>query len=211
MQEVVDAMVRDEQYRINNTINRYTNSRLISSLREAKKDFFPIDNAKYDVLIAYNLVSNAQFAEFIKQTGYNPSSGLTYDNSDYPVVNVSYVDALIYCNWLSKNDSNFSYRLPTEKEWKSAKKYVSKNTNLKNEKTDELVPVNDSSKKVTKKNKENQSDMWEWTSTSKDPLSRTVKSLCSSKSLKCKIKNRHEFKNSSVGYNNVGFRVVREK
>ena len=33
----------------------------------------------------------------------------------YPVVNVSYNDAIAYCNWLSEKVKSASYRLPTEK------------------------------------------------------------------------------------------------
>jgi len=37
----------------------------------------------------------------------------------YPVIHVSWVDAMEYCNWLSKKTENH-YRLPTEAEWEFA-------------------------------------------------------------------------------------------
>jgi formylglycine-generating enzyme required for sulfatase activity len=41
------------------------------------------------------------------------------DNMDMPVVHVSWLDAIAYCNWLSKK-TNQKFRLPTEAEWEFA-------------------------------------------------------------------------------------------
>ncbi len=46
----------------------------------------------------------------------NPGFGQTDDD---PVVNVSWNDAVIFCNWLSRKE-NKTYRLPTEAEWEYA-------------------------------------------------------------------------------------------
>ncbi len=39
--------------------------------------------------------------------------------SDYPVVNITYEGALLYCKWLTSKleDKNWEYRLPTKREW----------------------------------------------------------------------------------------------
>lgn len=82
-------------------------------------------------LLAYRIgvypVTNAQYAEFIKQARQQevphkagwflrePPAG----KLDHPVVGVSWHDALAYCQWLSQQTGR-SYRLPTEAEWEKA-------------------------------------------------------------------------------------------
>jgi formylglycine-generating enzyme required for sulfatase activity len=71
-------------------------------------------------------VTNAQYAKFIQETkhpkpekvgwlGLNPPR----QKLDHPVVNVSWDDALVYCDWLQEQTGR-PYRLPTEAEWEKA-------------------------------------------------------------------------------------------
>lgn len=69
-------------------------------------------------------VTNTQYAQFIQATNHplpvhwptnQPPSGL----ENHPVVNISYFDALVYCEWLS-GYTNAIFRLPTEQEWEKA-------------------------------------------------------------------------------------------
>jgi len=85
-------------------------------------------------------VSNAQFRRFRKQHSSKHTQGEGLNNDNYPVVNVSWEDAALYCNWLSAqakltpfyqeanggssdakitgfNPKATGYRLPTETEW----------------------------------------------------------------------------------------------
>ncbi len=71
--------------------------------------------------LARTPVTNAQYAAFIQATGYSapyywkggqPPGGA----QDHPVVNVTWHDALAYCDWLAQA-SNKPYRLPSEAEW----------------------------------------------------------------------------------------------
>lgn len=69
-------------------------------------------------------VTNKQYGEFVDKAKY-PAPATWANNrypdgqDDLPVVNVSWDDAVAYCNWLSK-ESNLQFRLPTEPEWEYA-------------------------------------------------------------------------------------------
>jgi formylglycine-generating enzyme required for sulfatase activity len=77
-----------------------------------------------DYYIARTPVTNAQYLAFVQATGYEqpghwkggkPPAG----KGDHPVVNVSWHDAVAYCNWLSEITGR-DYRLPSEAEWEKA-------------------------------------------------------------------------------------------
>ncbi len=69
-------------------------------------------------------VTNFEYAEFIKATGYKSPAGwngdvFPKDTGDFPVVNISHAGAQAYCEWLGKK-LNMTVRLPTEAEWELA-------------------------------------------------------------------------------------------
>ncbi len=69
-------------------------------------------------------VTNGEYAVFLKQAKYPPPRGwlgptAPPDKERHPVVNVSWYDALAYCDWL-RTQTLRPYRLPTEAEWEKA-------------------------------------------------------------------------------------------
>ena len=87
--------------------------------------FFSIGNGMNDDKIAQYPVTNAEYAQFIKETGHQAPRywyNGEYPNGkgNHPVLWVSFYDAQAYCDWLSEKDSSHTYRLPTEEEWERA-------------------------------------------------------------------------------------------
>ena len=60
-------------------------------------------------------VTNAQYATFAQPA----NSSLQGNNADHPIVNVSWYDAVRYCQWLAQTTGT-SCRLPSEAEWEKA-------------------------------------------------------------------------------------------
>ena len=85
--------------------------------------------------LSINEVSNAEYRLFNPQHNSGSAEGMSLNNVNHPVVNVSWDDAARYCNWLSQKDKLEpayievdgrmklvespvnGYRLPSEAEW----------------------------------------------------------------------------------------------
>ena len=216
MQEIVDEMLKDRENRINQTMSRFTDSRLTQGIRETKDGYLPVLGAAQNVSIAYTPVTNKEYAVFAKETGRKATA-----QDNLPVTNVSYEDAVAYAKWLTKKDGTATYRLPTEKEWELAAGHMPKDADMNCGENEGLKPVN------TYKNTLSASgaiDMWgnawEWTSTDivatqgkeKGTKVKAIKGgSWKSHRTSCRTEYRGEGRNPNYGYETVGFRLVREK
>ncbi|MDR0971200.1 MAG: formylglycine-generating enzyme family protein [Bacteroidales bacterium] len=93
---------------------------------DCHKDEIPIHSVTLtNFSISKYLITQAQWKKIM---GNNPSENVRGDN--YPVTNVSWIDAQEFCERLSRKTGR-SYRLPTEAEWEYAAKGGNKSKGYK--------------------------------------------------------------------------------
>ena len=217
MEVIVNEMIADRENRINQTLSRFTDSRLRPGVRETRDGYLPVLGAATNVSIAYTPVTNEEYAKFIRSTERKAPKHWNKNTmpagiAKYPVVNVSYNDARAYCNWLSKMDSNAAYRLPTEKEWEQAAGHMPKDADFNAGENSGLTPVNTYSNTLSASGAVDMwGNAWEWTSTSKGSYKIIKGGAWNSSRTDCRTEDRNNSRNPNTCYDNVGFRVVREK
>ena len=220
MQAIVDEMIRHRETRIEQSMRRFTDPRLRPGSRNAKDGFLPVLGAARNVAIAYAPVTNAEYSVFIRDTDRKApkdwcSGVMPAGKADHPVVNVSYSDAADYCAWLTKKDGKAVYRLPSEEEWEYAAGHMPKDADFNCGEHKGTTPVGAYAETLSACGAVDMwGNCWEWTSTplpdKKDVM--TVKGgAWNSSRTECRTEQKGIGRDVSKGFDNVGFRIVREK
>ena len=204
MQAIVDEMVENREIRLEQQFLR---------LIDPRNDDDPNDawcvlrgangNNPY---IGYAPVTNAEYKAF--KPDYNYAAG----QNSYPVVNITYADAVAYCDWLSDNDSKHLYRLPSEEDWILGAGHMPKDVAMNSNYVESGLTAVDAYKQTTGAcgGIDFWGNCWEWTSRQTANGEYIVKggSWDSSRD-QCRSEYSDDTRNGTQGYANVGFRVVR--
>ncbi len=225
MQEIVDEMIRNRENRIEQSMRRFTDPRLKPGSRSTNDGYLPVLGAARNVSIAYTPVTNGEYSGFIKATGRKPPEDwrngiMPAGKARHPVVNVSYDDAVAYCNWLSHKDGRAVYRLPTEEEWEFAAGHMPKDADFNCGEKNGTTPVDAYAKTLAACGAVDMwGNCWEWTSTriagsGGKGQGKTVMAVKGgswrSPRMNCRTERKGEGRESSVASGDVGFRVIRE-
>ncbi len=223
MQEIVDEMYLTYWDRINATMLRFTDERLLKwKIADAPMyEYIPVMGAGSDIYVSRTQVTNEHYKAFVDATGYKvPSSWKngTYPagEENYPVNMVSAADAKAYCSWLTANDQENLYRLPTESEWELAAGHMPKDADFNCGVNDGRTPVEQYAG-VTRGAHgaiDFWGNVWEWTSTERSNngvmITLGVKGgAWNTARTDCRTEYREEGRAAALGYEDVGFRVIR--
>ena len=204
MQAIVDEMVENRDIRIEQQFWR---------LVDPREDDDPTDSwlvlrgsSAKNAYVAYAPVTNAEYAL------YNSAHIYTDGLDNYPVVNISYNDAVAYCNWLSMSDTEYAYRLPTEEEWILSAGHMPKDVVMNSNHVESGLTAVDAYAQTTGAcgGIDFWGNCWEWTSTQNDLGEYIVKGgAWDTGRDECRTEYSDDARNGTQGYANVGFRVVR--
>lgn len=222
MEDIVQEMYITYWNRINSSMLRFTDTRLLKwKISNASQyEYIPVMGAGESVYVKRTPVTNAEYAEFLADTGYSAPSNWTNatypaGEDNFPVNFVSYEDAQAYCTWLTEQDGVNTYRLPNESEWELAAGHMPKDADFNCGVNDGRTPVEQYAE-VTRGAHgavDFWGNVWEWTSTERSVSDNTtilgVKGgSWESAKTDCRSENRNEGRDASAGYEDVGFRVI---
>ena len=222
MEEIVQEMYITYWNRINSSMLRFTDPRLLQwRIADAVKyDYIPVMGAGESIYIKRTPVTNKEYAAFIQATGapapVNWTNGqYPQGEDDYPVNFVSYRDAEAYCAWLTQTDGVNTYRLPSESEWELAAGHMPKDADFNCAITDGRTPVEQYANKTRGAHGaiDFWGNVWEWTSTVRSKTD-TITYLgvkggsWRSARTQCRSEYRQESRDAAARYDDVGFRVI---
>ena len=219
MEEIVQEMFITYWNRINSSMLRFTDTRLLKwKISEAAKyDYIPIMWAGESLYIKRTPVTNREYLEFIKATNYHlPQNWTNWKypqwEDDYPINYVSYEDAKAYTDRLTKKDWVNTYRLPSESEWELAAGHMPKDADFNNNIVDSRVSVNKYSEltRWAHWGVDFWWNVWEWTTTLRSNSIYWVKwGSRKSPRTNCRTEYRKEWRDWKTSYDDVGFRVIK--
>ncbi len=222
MEDIVQEMYKTYWNRINSSMLRFTDSRLLKwrVSDAAEFDYIPVMGAGTTVYVKRTQVTNAEYAVFLADTGraapQNWTDG-TYPagEENYPVNYVSYEDAAAYCAWLTEKDGTNTYRLPNESEWELAAGHMPKDADFNCGVNEGRTPV-ETYADVTRGAHgavDFWGNVWEWTSTVRSSgdgadMLAVKGGAWNSPRTDCRTEYRGESRAEDTGYEDVGFRVL---
>lgn len=223
MEEIVQEMYITYWNRINSSMLRFTDTRLLKwKISDAANyDYIPVMGAGTNIYVKRTPVTNAEYAEFVSETGYKVP--LNWENGtylagedDYPVNYVSYNDAKAYCDWLTEKDGTNTYRLPNESEWELAAGHMPKDADFNNGVNDGRVSVEKYAGLTRGAHGaiDFWGNVWEWTSTERQSNENETNLGVKGGSWKsgrtdCRTEYRKESRNADLCFDDVGFRVIK--
>lgn len=223
MEEIVQEMYITYWNRINSSMLRFTDTRLLKwKISDAAKyEYIPVMGAGDSIYVKRTPVTNAEYAEYIAATGAKAPQNwvngkYAAGEENYPVNFVSYDDAEAYCDWLTERDGVNTYRLPNESEWELAAGHMPKDADFN-------CGVNDGRTSVEEYADVTRGahgavdfwgNVWEWTSTVRTDDGEITELGVKGGSWKsartdCRTEHRKESRAATGFYEDVGFRVIK--
>ena len=204
MQAIVDEMVENRDIRLEQQFLR---------LIDPRQDDNPNDEwlvlrgaTGNNPYIGYVPVTNAEYKQF--------KSSFTYaaGQDSYPVCNITYADAVAYCDWLSSKDTKHTYRLPSEEDWILGAGHMPKDVKMNSNHVEIGLTAVDAYNQTTGAcgGIDFWGNCWEWTSTQTATGEYIVKGGAWDTSRdSCRSEYSDDSRDGTKGYANVGFRIVR--
>ena len=204
MQAIVDEMVENRDIRLEQQFLRLIDPRQDDN---ANDEWLVLRGAQgNNPYIGYAPVTNAEYKQF--------KSNFTYTDGQerHPVCNITYADAVAYCDWLSANDASHFYRLPSEEDWILGAGHMPKDVKMNSDYVENGLTAVDAYKQTTGAcgGIDFWGNCWEWTSTQTVTGEYIVKGgAWDSSRDSCRSEYSDDSRDGTRGYANVGFRVVR--
>ena len=222
MTDIVDDMIEYKWYRVDQNVVRFADSRFgrkhDGNYRYNEPDadgFIPLLGAADDVCVGYTHVTNAAYALFDPTHAFEPGK------EGHPVVNVSYSNAVAYCEWLTENSPNYAYkyRLPTQEEWELAAGHMPKDAsinaaNVESGTTDVYCyySIYTNGAQSLSGCLDMWGNAWEWLATPHTNGQMKIKGgAFDEERSQCRTEERGNGRDPTQGYPNVGFRLLRTK